>query len=88
MRPMTASEAWQIERDPYAAPDDWKQARLILSALVELREAKLAGSARFASRPTEGGLEAVREWMRPALERTDAAERKLAALERGESPKE
>lgn len=85
MRPMTAREAWQIERDPYAAPDDWKQARLILSALVELREASLAYAewTRAARR-----VDTHHAWTEVNARKSalHAAETNLAALERGESP--
>lgn len=42
MRPMTAREALQIERDPYAAPDDSAQACRIMDALVMVHEMRVA----------------------------------------------
>lgn len=74
MRPMTAREALEIERS--RSITDSGQARRLLNALVELREADKAWAAQNCT--LRGS----------ALERLRAAGRKLTALERGEEPKE
>lgn len=73
MRPMTVREALQIVRE-YPLCDDGEQARRIMDALVELRE---ANKAWLAQHWTLCG---------PEAERVRAAEDKLASLERGEEP--
>lgn len=94
MRPMTAREALGHTRDLYrrlSSMDTREAVKLehadaLLDALVELREAT---RLRHAGPPlgVQCGSETA-EWRRGAVRRVDAAEHKLAALERGEEPKE
>lgn len=92
MRPMTAREAVTIDRTRYlhgviGTPADYDQARRILDALVELREASLAYVewTRAARRVDTHHAWTEVDARKNALH---AAEHKLAALERGEEPEE
>lgn len=90
MRPMTAREALSILRTigNGGTQAEYAQARRILDALVEWREAKLDRDARIAASEDSNRTESMREWMLAAYGRVHAAETKLAALERGEEPEE
>ena len=97
MRPMTASEALGHTRDLYrrlSSMDTREAVKLehadaLLDALVELREAQCALDYHLRYSPLVP-LKPIK-WRRrkKVLEREIyAAERKLAALERGEEPEE
>lgn len=84
MRPMTAREALAILRTigNGGTPGEYGQARRLIDALVKWRTTERALHAYcFGERENDAELYRVRR-------NYAAAETKLAALERGESPKE